>query len=138
MRKISFVLPLLFSCIIFPTSCKKEPGPGGLATIKGKVYAYDFTPGKELESEGYIGDIRVYIAAENDSVAFDDTRTSYNGSFEFPFLHKGHYKVWVFAESDTLYDSTTHVPGDLQYYLLEVDITDKKQVVTLPDFKVNM
>ncbi len=136
MKKISIALPLLLSCIIVQTSCKKEPGPGGLATIKGKVYAYDFTTGKNLQSEGYIGDMRVYIAAENDSVAFDDTRTSYDGSFEFPFLRKGHYKVWVFAESDTLY--FTHVPGDLQYYLKETDITDKKQEVVLPDFEVNI
>ena len=33
-----FVLPVLVFTLIF-TSCKKEPGPGGRATIKGKVYA---------------------------------------------------------------------------------------------------
>ena len=134
MTKLRIVLPLLISSISL--SCKKEPGPGGLASIKGKVYAYDFTAGKTLLSEGYLGDLRVYIATADDSIAFDDVRTSFDGSFEFPFLRKGSYRVWVFAESDTL--TTNPTPDNQLYYMQTAEITEKKQDVILPDFEVNI
>jgi hypothetical protein len=134
MIRSRIVLPLLISSVLI--SCKKEPGPGGLASIQGKVYAYDFSSGKDLISEGYIGDMRVYIATADDPTPFEDVRTSYDGSFEFPMLRKGSYKVWVFAESDTLI--FTPVPDSRLYYMQTVEITEKKQEVTLPDFEVNI
>jgi hypothetical protein len=134
MIRSKIVLPLLFCSILI--SCKKEPGPGGLASIQGKVYAYDFTSGKDLLSEGYLGDMRVYIGTADGSTSFDDVRTSFDGSFEFPMLRKGSYKVWVFAESDTLI--YTPVPDNRVYYMQTVEITEKKQKVILPDLKVNI
>jgi hypothetical protein len=134
MIRARIVLPLLICSTLI--SCKKEPGPGGLASIKGKVYAYDFTNGKDLISEGYLGDVRVYIGTEDDSTSFDDVRTSFDGSFEFPMLRKGSYKIWVFAESDTLI--YTPVPDNRLHYLQKVEISDKKQEVMLPDFVVNI
>lgn len=136
MIKLKVALPLLLSILII--SCTKEPGPGGLASIKGKVYAYDFTSGLDTVAKGYIGDIRVYIgAADNaDSVQFDDMRTSYNGSFEFNSLRKGKYRIWVIAKSDTiLYNPTL---DNIQYFIQEVEIKEKKEEVTLPDFIINI
>lgn len=132
MNKLKIVLPLLV-CIII-SSCKKEPGPGGLASIKGKVYAYDLRNTGDLISEGYIGDLRVYIGTIDGSVAFDDIRTSYDGSYEFKFLRKGKYRVWVFAKSDT----AVSLPDFQQHYIREVEISDKKEDVVVPDFIVNI
>lgn len=136
MAKLKIVLPFLLSIVLI--SCKKEPGPGGLASIKGKVYVYDFTPGKTLIYEGYMGDLRVYIATAEDSVQFDDIRTSYDGSYEFSSLRKGKYKVWVFAKTDTA--STLPLPGpdNLLYYMQEVEVKEKKDEVTIPDFIINI
>lgn len=133
MNKLKIALPLLV-CSIF-ISCKKEPGPGGLASIKGKVYAYDFTSGQTLLSEGYIGDLRVYIGTDDGAEHFDDIRTSYDGSYQFNFLRKGKYKVWVFAKSDT---AALTNPDGQQYFIQEVEVTDKKGEVVIPDFKVNI
>lgn len=135
MIKSRIVLPLLVCTILL--SCKKEPGPGGLASIKGKVFAYDLTNSGDSITSGYLGDLRVYIGrADEDSVSFDDMRTSYNGSYEFNFLRKGKYKIWVFAKSDTL--NVNPRPDQLVYYLQEAEITEKKQEVVLPDFEVNI
>lgn len=136
MVKLKIVLPLLLSVLI--TSCKKEPGPGGLASIKGKVYAYDFTSGLDTVAQGYIGDVRVYIgtADNTDSLQFDDMRTSYNGAFEFKSLRKGKYRIWVIAKSDTIIYTPT--PDNMQYYIQEAEIRDKKEEVTLPDFIINI
>jgi hypothetical protein len=136
MVKLKIVLPLLLSILII--SCKKEPGPGGLASIKGKVYAYDFTTGKTLVAEGYMGDLRIYIATADDSVQFDDIRTSYNGSYEFNSLRKGKYKIWVFAKSDTATVLPLQGPDNLLYYMQEVEVKEKKEEVTVPDFIINI
>ncbi|MBL7717884.1 MAG: hypothetical protein JNL72_03535 [Flavipsychrobacter sp.] len=132
-NRIKIALPFLVSLLII--SCKKEPGPGGLASVKGKVYAYDFTSGKTLISEGYLGEIRVYIGAADGSEHFDDIRTSYDGSYQFNFLRKGKYKVWVFAKSDT---AVLTSPEGQQHFIQEVEVTDKKGEVEVPDFKVNI
>jgi hypothetical protein len=132
MIRSKIVLPILICSILL--SCKKEPGPGGLASIKGRVFAYDLTNQGDSITSGYLGDIRVYIAAMDDSVSFDDVRTSYNGAYEFNFLRKGTYKVWVFAESDT----AVFTPGRQQYFMQQAEVKDKKQEVILNDFIVNI
>lgn len=136
MVKLKIALPVLLSILII--SCKKEPGPGGLASIKGKVYAYDLTAGQDTVGKGYFADIRVYIGtADNaDSVHFDDVRTSYNGAFEFNFLRKGKYKVWVITKSDTAIYAPN--PDNQQYFIQDAEITEKKEEVTLPDFIINI
>lgn len=134
MKLKSAVLPLLLSAVLI--SCSKEPGPGGLASIKGKVYVYDLTSGLDTISKGYLADMRVFIGAADESVQFDDTRTSYDGSFEFDYLRKGKYKVWVIAESDTFAVTLPERPDGQQYYIQDVEVKEKKEEVVLPDFTI--
>jgi uncharacterized protein (DUF2249 family) len=79
------------------TSCSKEEGYGGLATIQGKVYGKDFNSHGALVSEGYVGDMKVYISKHDNPNYFDKVDTSYDGSYKFEYLQKGTYDVWVFA-----------------------------------------
>ena len=134
MVKFKVVLPVLLSIILI--SCSKEPGPGGLASIKGKVYAYDLTAGLDTISKGYIGEMRVYIGSADESVQFDDTRTSYDGSYEFNFLRKGKYKLWVIAESDTFSVTLPPLPDGQQSYMQDVEVKEKKEEVIVPDFTI--
>lgn len=136
MMKLKSVLPLLLSVILI--SCNKEPGPGGLASIKGRVYVYDLTAGLDTVSKGYIGDMRVFIGSADESVQFDDTRTSYDGSYEFKFLRKGNYKLWVIAESDTFSVTLPPLPDGQQYYMQDVEVKEKKEEVTVPDFTITI
>jgi hypothetical protein len=81
--------------------CKKEPGKGGLATIKGKVFAYDMNQLGDLVDSGYIADQRVYISYGDHTWIDDDVRTGYNGEYAFEWLQKGDYTIWVLGECDT-------------------------------------
>jgi hypothetical protein len=107
-------------------SCSKEEGYGGLATIKGKVYGRDFNSNGNLVSEDYIGDLSVYISQHNNPSYFDEVNTSYDGSYEFRFLHTGTYDVWVFGDCDSC-------PWDQVFTLKTVEITSKRQTVEVED-----
>jgi hypothetical protein len=117
------------------SSCQKPPGPGGRATVTGKVYAYDFDNTQNyLISKGYSSGEKVYIVYGNGTEIGNDVSTSVDGSFKFRFLNKGHYKVFV-NSLDTSYKvkgNATKIP-----VVKEFDITDTKQTVQLEDFVIN-
>src|SRR4051794_9119425 len=88
-----FVAALLMTAL---AGCEKPEGKGGKATVKGKVFASDFENTQRYAiSRGYAPDQRVYIIYGNTNIVGDDTRTSYDGTYEFRYLTKGHYKVYV-------------------------------------------
>ena len=125
-----FLLFLLF-CAFF-ISCKKKPGEGGFATIQGKVYVknYDafFTV---VASEYYIPSENVYIIYGDGTEIGQSIKTSYDGSFKFNYLRKGTYKVYVIGK-----DANSSPKGIPIEVLVKTEITQKKQVTTLPDFVI--
>ena len=60
---------------------------------------------------------------------FDDVRTSYDGSYEFPFLRKGSYDVWVFGECDTCNKTQ-------MFDLKTVEISGKRETVIVDDLRI--
>ncbi|RYZ55892.1 MAG: hypothetical protein EOP49_01855 [Sphingobacteriales bacterium] len=123
------LIAVLFSTVLF-IACKKEAGPGGLASIKGKVFATDVTASGTERDSNYIGDHRVYISVSGNSSHFDDVRTSYDGTYKFSSLRKGSYDVWTFGECDTC------VWTQKKVMLTGVEISEKKQEVELPDLRI--
>lgn len=126
----------LTSCILFASaSCKKEAGPGGRASVKGKVYAYDWDNTQLFKvSEGYTSDERVYILYGDNTTIGNDVRTSIDGSFEFKYLNKGRYKLFV-NSLDTAYKikgNDTYIP-----VIREFEITNAKSVISLDDIVIN-
>jgi hypothetical protein len=119
---------LLFTTLL--AACQKDAGPGGLATVKGKVYGRDITTGGNLKAEGYLPDWRVYISVSGDPGYFEDMKTSYDGSYEFKFLRKGNYDVWAFSDCDTCLIKTQLVMKK------GIKVSDKKETVTVPDIEV--
>ncbi len=112
------------------SSCKKDAGVGGEANIKGKIYGatYDKKMLYKLDS-GYIGNVTVNIVYGNETAIGDNQKTSYDGSYNFRYLRKGHYKIFLYSRSfKTKTDDSTLVK--------EVDITGRKQTIELPDFKI--
>lgn len=109
------------------SSCEKDPGQGGLASISGKVYGYDYNNVNVLLDSGYVGDTRVYIAYGGGTVADDDVRTSYTGEYSFKGLQKGLYSIWVFTKCDTC-------AFNLSAVVQQVEITETRQEAVLPDF----
>ena len=126
--KKHFILICAFLITVL-SSCSKDEGYGGLATIKGKVYGKDYNSSGALVAEGYVGDMKVYISRHDDPNHFDKVDTSYDGSYKFQFLQKGTYDVWVFGDCD----SCTWQ----QVYALEtIEITSKKQTVEVDDLVI--
>ncbi len=99
--KIALSCVFIAAIAVWASSCAKSEGTGGLASIKGKVYAYDVNDfGNKLDS-GYYGGVRVYISYGENTGVDDDVRTDYNGNYQFDWLRPGNYKVWVLSDCDT-------------------------------------
>lgn len=98
MRIISFIVGLI--AIFNLISCKKVEGKGGTSTIKGKIIVKNYnSQGTVLEGTYPAKDLDVYIIyGDKDSTFDDDTKTSPDGSFEFPFLENGKYTIYTYED----------------------------------------
>ena len=89
---------LLLTTIVLLTlfSCTKEEGEGGRSSITGKIHITDKTGGNQ--GDYYAPDYDVYIIyGEDDDIYDDDTKTNYDGSFEFKNLRKGSYRIFAYT-----------------------------------------
>jgi hypothetical protein len=134
-KQFTYFCIMMVALVIFISACKKPAGPGGKATIRGKVYAYDYDNTQNyLISKGYSAGTKVYIVYGDDKVIGGNVTTSTDGSFEFKYLNKGKYKVFV-NSIDTSYKvkgNDTEIP-----VIKEVSISDVRKTVTLEDFVIN-
>ena len=109
------------------TSCTKEEGQGGSASIEGFVYEYKLNILGDTISPYSAADQDVYIIYGNEDTFYDDNiQTSYDGSFEFPYLQKGKYTVFVYEDCPT-----SDCPSGKKEILHTIEITKKKQTVDL-------
>ena len=99
LMKLGFVLLFVVNLI----SCKKEAGEGGTSTIKGKIWVEDWNNAFTIKNGEYAGyDQDVYILY-GDAVSYSEkTKANYNGEFEFKYLRKGKYKIYVYSKNNTL------------------------------------
>ncbi|MBA4241694.1 MAG: hypothetical protein C0448_13290 [Sphingobacteriaceae bacterium] len=129
MNKIIIILIIAFASF---SSCKKEPGEGGFASIEGKVLLKDYDATYTiLQSEYYAAGETVYIIYGNGTEIGNTVKTSYDGSFKFNYLNKGNYKIYVLGEDPT--KPYLSVPKE---ELVEVTISEKKQKEVLDDFVI--
>jgi hypothetical protein len=133
----TIIKPLLLFVILSITiflSCNKEPGPGGRAMVKGKLYSGNYhSPEVEIDSKDVEADERVYIVyGDREDGAFDDdVRTSHDGSFEFKYLRKGTYKIFAYGKDPELPSSSSKTP-----VIRTFEITDSKEAVEINDLKI--
>lgn len=121
------VISLLLSLFLF-SSCQKEEGIGGKATIKGKIYLKEYVGGV-LSDEYYAPEYDVYIIYGAGNTFYDDDiKTSYDGSFEFRYLRPGTYKVFAYTKHPTT--------GEITAEIQTVEISDKKEIIELDDIVV--
>lgn len=130
-RTVLAALVVVFT-LVSGLSCKKGEGQGGTSSITGTVYARYYN--KAFTT--YIGTSPcpqedVFIIYGDDITFGDDQKTNHDGSFEFKYLREGHYKVYVYSQDST--QNLTKYPSGLVTLIHEVDITGKKQVVTVPN-----
>lgn len=121
MKKL-FLFVLLAIAII---SCKKVPGQGGSSKIKGVVIEQLYNSLGNVIAEYPAPDQNVYIIYGDQSTFYDDDiSTSYDGTFEFRYLQKGKYSVFV-------YEDCSNCLSGKKVKITEVEITEKNQVIDL-------
>ena len=122
MKNILFVI---FTISLF-SSCKKEAGEGGLASIKGKVQTdLRLVPSNPLTFQysrpGV--DEEVYIIYGDNTGPDDRVWTNYKGEFEFRNLRPGDYKIYVYSRDTT---GSAQVNMQRMPIVREVKIEDRK------------
>jgi len=128
--KLVYTLSIVVLSSFMLSSCEKEEGYGGLASISGKVYAHEFDKNGK-ETEGYIGEVVVYLGTESSSEIIDRIRTKHDGSYKFNMLRKGEYEVWVYSDCN-------NCPGGQKPEIQKVKIDSKKSHVELDDFVIEI
>jgi hypothetical protein len=103
------LLPSAAAVLLLLTGCSKEPGEGGRAEIRGVVKEQRYNGSNPTGDPYPVAEQRVYIIYGDGDYANDDTRTGPNGEFNFPWLRKGDYRVYVISECNNCPSGTTAV-----------------------------
>jgi hypothetical protein len=97
------LLPLIILTALITGSCRKGPGEGGSSSIRGHVHVKDYNASQVVLLGEYPGvDEWVYIIYGDDISYGNRVRTNYEGNFEFKYLRKGDYRVYVYSDDTTL------------------------------------
>lgn len=127
-QKLSSLLISISTIFLLFSSCKKEEGEGGKYSIKGKVVAKYYAEWNNVPLAKYTGtspasDQNVFIVY-GDNVGYGDrTFSSYDGAFEFKYLQKGKYKIYMFTKDTTLQSPNYEYP-----VVIEVDLNGNKDL----------
>jgi hypothetical protein len=103
------ILTFAFFSLLFLFSCKK-PGIGGDASITGYVHVQKWNSTFTQFISAYQGkDLYVYIVY-GDHAGYDKRiKTDYAGQFEFPYLYKGDYTVYVYSRDSSFADPSGNI-----------------------------
>ncbi len=131
MKKITLLFVATLALVI--SSCKKPAGEGGRATIKGKIWVENYNALNSmsdvyfLKSEYAGADEDVYIIYGDDVSYGNKTKSGPDGVFEFKYLRKGDYKIYV-KSKDTTRASYFYGSG-IKTVDVSVTISDKKATI---------
>lgn len=130
MNRISVILSAMLMVTL--VACEKGPGEGGTSTIKGKVitreYNGDFTNLRDVYPAAK-EDVFIIYGDNINEVYGDQMETDWDGKYEFNYLQKGKYVIYVYSKDSTLTYTTSREIAVMK----EVEITDKNQTVEAPD-----
>lgn len=132
---IKNTVKFLFGIMVLVTiisSCKKTAGEGGTSSIKGSIVVEDWNKSFTIKNGEYPGfDEDVYIIYGDDVNYGERTRANNQGEFEFKYLRKGKYKIYVYSEDKTL----QAVSGTISIEKT-AEISKNKSTVTLDEFRI--
>lgn len=121
-NKIKLILPIFILLLVF-SSCKKVEGPGGAVTLKGVIIERNHVGTSIFEYPAADQDIYLIYGSEN-SFYDEDLKSSFDGSFEFRYLQKGDYQIFVYEDDNSVASGMSEV-------LVDVSATQNNQVITL-------
>ncbi len=111
--------------LLFFTACEKEVGEGGSSHIVGKIMVENYDKDGNLEATYFGQETRVYIIYGDNDIYDDDTRTHFDGSYQFRFLNKGTYTLYAYSECDDC-------PSGDEPILETVTISSRGETVVAP------
>lgn len=137
LQMLRLILIAISICLFF-ISCEKSAGEGGEARIIGKVYAHKYNASFTYKfGSNYEPDEKVFLIYDDDLTASDDVDTNPDGTYEFKYLRKGKYKVYVYSKDSTgAYQLKANVNAPEIAVVRTVEIKDKKQTVVVPDIEI--
>ena len=119
---------LIVSAILF--SCTKGPGAGGRASIKGTVFARNYSNTYIKTDSGMLGGQKVFLKYGDEPGIGDNVDTDQDGVFYFNYLREGKYTIIVYSKqliNNTLDSAVVNT----------VEITSRKQQLNLPTITIN-
>jgi len=113
-------------------ACKKTAGEGGNSSIRGNVFTENWNGTFTIKNSEYpSADVEVYIIY-GDNVSYSERiRTNYNGEYEFKYLRRGKYKIYVYSKDKTLQSKSGIVA-----VIKDVEITKKKETVVVDQITI--
>lgn len=125
MIKKTNILLCCFAVFMAISSCKKTPGQGGNASIKGVLWLRNYDPFFTIVKGRYPAiNKTVYLFFGDDTSPGTSVNTNENGEFEFKYLRKGKYRVIFYS---TQYQSTNTTPNVFPVEHL-VELAKRKEV----------
>lgn len=126
------ILILALAAAPFFTACKKEPGQGGRATIKGKIFTVDYDDTFTIIKDTFAtqGE-NVYILYGDDNTVGDNARTSFDGTFQFEFMRTGKYRIFAVSK-----DTAAKTSNRTIEVMKTIEIKEKKEVYTIEDMYI--
>jgi hypothetical protein len=136
MKKVLTLLTITLA--IFSASCSKPAGEGGQATITGRVHETNFSMNAGIyvqNAQYYAPDCDVFIIYGDDASYGNKVSTGPDGVFEFKYLRKGSYTIYVYSkDKDAIVDGNAYAPEIA--VSKTVEITDKKGTVDAGTFEI--
>lgn len=87
---------------LFFSGCTKNEGVGGSSIIKGKITETKYNSSGVATATYPASDFDVYIIYGSGNTFYnDDVKTSYDGSYQFKYLEKGDYTIFVYEDCIT-------------------------------------
>lgn len=125
---------IIFGILLIGTliqSCSKGPGEGGRASIKGTVFARNYSNSFNITDSGLLGGQKIYIIYGDEPGISDNTDTDPNGEYYFNFLREGKYTIIVYGKVLTNNALDTAI-------VRHVEITSRKQQLIVPQIDINL
>jgi hypothetical protein len=92
-------VPIITVFLVLFSACNKGSGPGGRASIKGKIFAKNLTSNLSvINDSGFVGDHQVYLSYGDNLSVSEKVETSYTGDFEFLYLRPGKYTLYTYSK----------------------------------------
>lgn len=127
---------ILSAVVVLFSSCTKEAGEGGLASIKGKVVKnvrLILTNPASFQYAVPAADYDVFIVYGDNVSPNDRIWTNFDGEFEFEGLRTGSYTVYVYSRDTT---GVLGVDPERMVVKTNVEVQDRSEDVVLTDFQV--